>query len=98
MESVCSTGFRFCTKKPSTSTQQRLFNYNLQIKQNNRQIQHLTSKIPRTCSFNKPFRSQHDCQELYLKISDLCDDNRNISMLKRDFCFEQGLAWDEEYQ
>jgi hypothetical protein len=70
----------------------------MQIKQNNHKIHHLTSKIPQTCSFDKPFRSQHDCQELYLQISELCDDTRSISLLKRDIYFENGLTWDEEYQ
>lgn len=97
MESVCSTGFRFCTKTSTTSTQQKLFNYNMQIKRNNDKIQHLTSKIPSTCCFDKPFRAQHECQELYLKISDLCDENRKINVLKRDIFFEHGLTWDEEY-
>lgn len=107
MKLVSSANFRFCTTKPHTTTTtttkqiktlaRTLNKYDSRIKRNNKKMVSLTQEINHTCKLNEDFVSQKQCQELYLNIEDISDENRRLNLLKREIYLRHGLEWDEEY-
>ena len=104
MKLVSSTNFRFCTTKTQTTTTKQiktlvktLNKYDTQIKKNRKKMVLLTQEVNHICNLNEDFSLQKQCQELYLNIEDITDENRRLNLLKREIFIRHGLQWDEEY-
>lgn len=104
MKLVSSANFRFCTTKTQNTTTKQiktlvktLNKYDSKIQKNNKKMVSLTQEINHTCNLNEAFSLQKQCQELYLNIEDISDENRRLNLLKREIFIRYDLEWDEEY-
>lgn len=94
--------FNSCIKNTHTTKQSKISSKKLdycnsKIDRNNEKIATLRNKLTYTCSTNKHFSLQHECQELFWGIEDITTENRRLSLRKRNIYMRCGLEWDEEY-
>ena len=99
---VSSANFRFCITDRHTKSQAKILirslnEYNLRMKHNHQKLITLEKELNYTCDPKLHFSSQKECQELYLEIEDITEENRRLNLLKRDIFLQNGIEWDEEY-